>query len=53
MSEKKDYVIVGTGGRSSMYINALAGEFKDYGNLKAFCDANQTRMDFYNEKYTK
>ena len=45
---KKAYVIVGTGGRSCMYTNALMGEFKDAGELRAFCDTNQMRMDYYN-----
>ncbi|MDZ4199868.1 MAG: Gfo/Idh/MocA family oxidoreductase [Kiritimatiellia bacterium] len=48
MTEKKKYVIVGAGGRSSMYITALARDFKDVGELKAFCDTNQTRMDYWN-----
>ena len=45
---KKRYVLVGTGGRSCMYINALMGDFSDVGELTAFCDVNQTRMDYYN-----
>ena len=40
----KTYCIVGTGGRSWMYINALMGDFKEYGQLLAFCDLNQARM---------
>lgn len=48
MSDRKKYVVVGTGGRSSMFIKALAGDFKDAGELVAFCDVNQTRMDYYN-----
>ena len=41
----KTYCIVGTGGRSWMYTNALMGDFKEYGQLLAFCDLNQARMD--------
>lgn len=48
MSEKKKYVVVGTGGRSWMYIKAMAGDYSDVAELKGFCDTNQTRMDFYN-----
>ncbi len=44
----KKYVVVGTGGRSSMYISALCDEFKEHGQLLAFCDTNQARMDYYN-----
>jgi len=50
---KKSYVVVGTGGRSSMYITALAKDFSERCELKAFCDSNQKRMDFYNEYISK
>ena len=33
-----------------MYTNALMGDFKEYGQLLAFCDLNQARMDYYNKK---
>ena len=46
--KKKKYVVVGTGGRSAMFIRALARDFKDNCELKAFCDSNQSRMDFHN-----
>ena len=47
---KKKYVLVGTGGRSSMYIKALAVDYTKIAELKAFCDTNQTRMDFWNKE---
>ena len=50
MAAKKKYVIVGTGGRSSMYIKALAVNYLKVAELKAFCDTNQTRMDFFNKR---
>ncbi len=50
---KKRYAVVGTGGRSRMYIDALTGDHADDGDLVAFCDLNQTRMDFYNETTVK
>ena len=46
----KRYAIVGLGGRSRMYVDALTGPFKEYGELAAFCDINQVRMDYYNEQ---
>lgn len=49
MSERKKYAIVGTGGRSYMYIKALVGKFKDVGKLVGFCDVNQTRMNYHNQ----
>ncbi len=48
MSQKKKYVLVGTGGRSSMYIDALIGDCGDVGELLALCDVNQTRMNYWN-----
>ena len=50
MAAKKKYVIVGTGGRSSMYIKALAVDYNKIAELNAFCDTNQTRMDFWNKE---
>ncbi len=52
MSRKK-YVIVGTGGRSVMFLDAILGDFAEVAELKALCDINQTRMDFYNRKLTE
>ncbi|MDD5596956.1 MAG: Gfo/Idh/MocA family oxidoreductase [Victivallaceae bacterium] len=43
----KKYVLVGTGGRCAMYINALLKDFKDCGELVALCDTNQTRMNYW------
>ncbi|MCP3967860.1 MAG: Gfo/Idh/MocA family oxidoreductase [Lentisphaerae bacterium] len=47
MVKKKKYVLVGTGGRCVMFINALAKEFKESGELLALCDTNQIRMNYY------
>jgi predicted dehydrogenase len=32
-----------------MYVGALTGDWSDTGEIVAFCDTNQTRMDYYNE----
>lgn len=48
--KRTKYAVVGTGGRSWMYTNAIVGDFKDVAELVAFCDVNQTRMDFYNDQ---
>ncbi len=45
---KKKFVLVGTGGRSSMYIVALIKDYTQAGELLAFCDSNQARMDYWN-----
>lgn len=46
--EKKRYAHVGIGGRARMYYQALSTTFKDTTELVAFCDVNQTRMDYAN-----
>ena len=36
---KKRFVVVGTGGRSDMYISALCGgDYKDHAELVGLCD---------------
>lgn len=52
-NEKKRYVIVGLGGRSSMFTESLLTTYKDTSALVGLCDLNQTRMDFYNDKFVK
>lgn len=51
----KKYVLVGTGGRAEFFYGAVARDFRDSCRLIAFCDVNQTRMDYANhlleEKY--
>ncbi len=44
----KKYVQVGTGGRSSMYIDAMFKEFRGEAQLLAFCDSNRNRMAYWN-----
>ena len=44
----KKYAIVGVGGRSRFYYQALVGKYKDTSKLVGFCDVNQTRMDYAN-----
>ena len=36
-----------------MFIDALAKEYRDKGVLKAFCDTNHTRMEYYNRQIQK
>src|SRR5690606_22633031 len=52
---KKKYVLVGSGGRAEFFYGALASEYSETSELLAFCDINQTRMDYANkmleEKY--
>ena len=45
LSMRKKYVLVGTGGRCAMYLEAIAGNYKDVAEICAICDTNQTRMN--------
>jgi predicted dehydrogenase len=40
----KTYVVVGTGGRSIMYLDALCKQFNDCAKLVAVCDKNKGRL---------
>ena len=55
MANKKRYAQVGIGGRARFFYEAIAKDFSDTSELVAFCDINQTRMDYANrvlkEKY--
>jgi predicted dehydrogenase len=46
--EKKRYAHIGIGGRARIYYEAIATTYKDTSELVAFCDINQTRMDYAN-----
>ncbi|GDX07265.1 Gfo/Idh/MocA family oxidoreductase [Buttiauxella sp. WJP83] len=48
----KKYALVGTGGRAGLYIEAIGGKWKDNAQLVAFCDTNQTRMNYANKLLT-
>ncbi len=52
---KKKYVLVGTGGRAEFFYGAMVRDYRERCDLVAFCDTNQTRMDYSNkmleEKY--
>jgi predicted dehydrogenase len=48
MAARRRYAQVGLGGRSSFFYEAVAGDYKATSELVAFCDVNQTRMDYAN-----
>ncbi|GGF99872.1 Gfo/Idh/MocA family oxidoreductase [Paenibacillus abyssi] len=52
MGEKKKYVLVGTGGRAEFFYSAIATDFRETSELLAFCDINQTRMNYANKRLT-
>ena len=49
MKGKKRYVQVGVGGRARFFYEAIVKDFKQTAELTAFCDVNQTRMDYANK----
>lgn len=51
MAERKRYAVVGLGSRSRMFTTAVLKDYADRAALVAFCDHNQTRMDYYNQYY--
>ncbi|CAG7618257.1 Putative oxidoreductase YteT [Paenibacillus solanacearum] len=49
MANRKTYALIGTGGRAQFFYKALVSTFKETSRLVAFCDVNQTRMDYANK----
>ena len=49
MTHKKKYAQVGIGGRARFFYEAIARDFSDTSELVAFCDINQTRMNYANK----
>ncbi|MBO9596339.1 MAG: Gfo/Idh/MocA family oxidoreductase, partial [Cohnella sp.] len=49
MMAKKKYVLVGSGSRAEFFYGAIASEYRETSELVAFCDTNQTRMNFANK----
>lgn len=47
---RKRYALVGAGGRASMFVDAIAGRFREHAQLVGLCDLSQTRMDWYNRR---
>lgn len=45
---KKRYALVGTGSRAEFFYGALVRDFRNEGELVAFCDTNITRMNYAN-----
>ena len=41
------HAVIGTGGRSRMYIDALTSSHADLGEIVAFLDPNEARMAYY------
>ena len=50
---KKKYVQVGLGGRARFFYCAVAKDYAETSEIVAFCDMNQTRMDYANKLLQK
>ncbi|TCK98290.1 oxidoreductase family protein [Natranaerovirga hydrolytica] len=46
---KRRYAQIGIGGRARFFYEAVVSDFKETSELVAFCDINQTRMDYANK----
>ena len=46
---KKRYALVGTGGRARFFYLSVASTYKETSQIVAFCDVNQTRMNYANK----
>ena len=49
MAVRKKYAQIGLGGRARFFYEAIASDYKETSELVAFCDINQTRMDYANK----
>jgi predicted dehydrogenase len=47
---QKRHAVVGVGGRSRMYLEAIRERYREHAKLVAICDNNQGRMDLYNRE---
>ncbi|KAI9149098.1 putative nad-binding rossmann fold oxidoreductase family protein [Paramyrothecium foliicola] len=50
VNRKKRYALIGTGGRSQFFYTAIAKDYGKTSTLVAFCDTNQTRLDYANSR---
>lgn len=46
----KRYALVGAGKRAAMFLDAIAGPYRDHSELVALCDISPTRMQWHNQR---
>ncbi|KAL5340940.1 hypothetical protein BJX70DRAFT_406683 [Aspergillus crustosus] len=46
----KKYALIGTGGRAIFFYTSIVKDFPQTAKLVAFCDTNQTRLDYANSR---
>ena len=44
------YALVGAGSRAGMYLDALAGPYREDGELVALCDSSRTRIEWHRRR---
>ncbi len=47
---KKKYALVGCGGRAMFFYEAIVRDYSETSDIVAFCDINQTRMNYANKR---
>jgi predicted dehydrogenase len=50
MGQRRRFAIVGTGARAAMFLDAIAGPYRDTAEIVGLCDLSQTRMDWHNRR---
>jgi predicted dehydrogenase len=50
MPERIKYAMVGAGGRSTVYLDAMAGTHREHCQVVALCDPSPTRMAWHNQR---
>jgi predicted dehydrogenase len=51
--KKIKYAAVGTGGRVAMFIDPIAGRFKDSAELVGLCDPSETRRTYHQKRLVR
>lgn len=47
------YAIVGTGGRATMYVDAICGTFAEHCDLVGLCDTSAVRVAYHNQRLAR
>ena len=50
MNRRKRYAVVGLGSRVVMFLDAIAGLYRETSELVGFCDISPTRMAWHNHR---
>lgn len=48
--QKTKYVLVGTGGRATMFLDPIATTYKNTAEIVGLCDTNPTRLDYHKKR---